>query len=148
MEKFAAVFIVIWLLMAIPAIVIIYRGIKKAQRTFAGILDQPILFREKMASGYSKKSFITRVGGANRVLDVIVTESEVCIKGINSIFSFVGSFYDLVHRVSRNDIVAVTNNGKQIDLSLVNQKGKRSDLVLMLKNADQFVSAVTDQPLV
>jgi len=142
LEKYVPIFLTVWLLMAIPAIIVAFRGIRKAKNTFEGVEHLPIVYREKGASGYSKKSLITRIGGANKVLDVIVTDTELCIKGINSIFSFIGSYYDLSHRVRRSSILSAQKVGRNVEITFVSAEGRQSDVVLFLKKSDQFLAAI------
>jgi len=142
MEKYVTIFFVVWLLMAIPSVVFAVRGIRKAKQTFAGVTDQAIRYRERGASGYSKKSILTRIGGANRVLDVILTDKEFCIKGINAIFSMVGSYYDLAHRVQRDKIVSARRVKNHVEVTFVSARGRQSEVVLMLKDNEAFMDAV------
>lgn len=142
MERYAVIFFAVWVLMAIPSVIFALRGISKAKKTFDGVDNLPIKYREKGASGYSKKSFITRIGGANKVLDIILTDTELCIKGVNSLFSFIGSFYDLSHRIKRENILNIQKVKNQIEIKFITEAGKQTEVVLMLKNGDQFLSAV------
>lgn len=142
MERYAVIFFAVWVLMAIPSVIFALRGISKARKTFDGVDIQPIKYREKGASGYSKRSFITRIGGANKVLDIILTDSELCIMGINSLFSFIGSFYDLSHRIKRENILNIQKVKSQVEIRFITASGKHTEVVLMLKNGDQFLSAV------
>lgn len=142
MEKFAIAFFIVWLILAIPSIIFALRGIKKAKHIFDGVDKQPVIFREKGASGYSKRSFITRMGGANKVLDIILTDKELCIKGINSIFSFIGAYYDLSHRIKRENILKIQKIKKQTEIKFISSKGRETVVVLSLKNGDQLLSSV------
>src|SRR5688500_11969823 len=72
-------------------IVTFYVGGRRAEQRFRDQRHQPIRFRERGASGYSNRSLITRLGGARRALDVIVTDTDVWLKGIWPPFSFIGT---------------------------------------------------------
>jgi hypothetical protein len=63
-------------------LVTFYVGGRRAERRFSTPERPQIRFRERGASGYSNKSLFTRLGGANRVLEVVVTDVDVWIKGI------------------------------------------------------------------
>lgn len=141
MEKYVGIFLTVWLLSAIPTIIFALRGIKKAKKTFEGIENQPIRYREKGASGYSKKSLITRMGGANKVLDIILTDTELCIKGIITIFSFIGFYYDLTHRIRRDKILNIQKVKNTIEIKFISNSGRQTEVVLILKNGDQFLAA-------
>ncbi len=144
MEEYAKIFIAVWALMAIPAAIFVLRGINSVRKTFEGIDNQPIKYREEGASGYSKKSFITRIGGANKVLSIVLTDTELCIMGINSLFSFIGSFYDLSHRIKRKNILNIQKVKNQIEIKFTTKAGKETEVVLTLKDGDQFLFALTD----
>jgi len=116
-------------------------GKKRVDSIFQGIEISKEIFREKRASGYSKKSVITRIGGARNALDIIVTDTDLCIKGIFLPFSVIGLFYDLTLRIKLSDIVEITPEGKEVEVVFSNDKGARS-IVLKMKNIDQFVHAI------
>ncbi|MCW8877150.1 MAG: hypothetical protein OQK51_08830 [Kangiellaceae bacterium] len=121
--------------------VFMYWGKRKVDSLFLGIEKAEEIFREKQASGYSKKSIITRIGGARNALDVIVTDAELCIKGIFFPISVIGLFYDLTIRIKLNEINEVTLKGKEVEIAFRKNKGARS-IVLQLKNPDIFIHAI------
>ena len=142
MEKYITIFIVVWFSLGIIPLYLFISGSKKAKKMFEDLPSSNFVYQEKGVSGYSKKSFFTRIGGARNVLEVIVTESELCVKGIMSVFTFIGTKYDLTHRVPLSNIVSASRNGKYVELQLITGKGKTSNIVLMLRNPDQFLQAV------
>ena len=81
-----------------------YRGGRKAEKRFPDLSLRRIQFRERGASGHSKKSILTTMGGASRVLEVIVTDGELWIRGIWPMFTYIGTKYDLTHRIPVNHI--------------------------------------------
>ena len=118
-----------------------YVGGRKAERMFAGLQLDTAKFREKGASGYSEKSIITKMGGASRVLDIIVTESELCVKGIFSAFTYIGTKYDLSHRVPLEKITSASKHDGDVKVSFISREGKHS-IVLRLADPDGFLSAL------
>jgi len=142
MEKYVTIFVIAWFSMGIIPLYMFISGSSKAKKMFEGISSSRFIFNEKKASGYSKKSFFTKMGGARNVLEVIVTEKELCIKGIMSVFTFIGTKYDLTHRVPLDNILNASMNGKAVELRLKNREGRISDLVLVLKNPEQFLRAI------
>ncbi len=115
-----------------------YFGGKKAEAIFKGLDLNKVRFRERGASGFSKKSIITKFGGASKVLDVIITDSELCIKGIYSPFTYIGSKYDLTRRVELANIRSITEKGSNIELGF----NVGNNVVLQLKNKDKFIKAI------
>lgn len=113
-----------------------YFGGKKAEAVFTGLNLNDARFRERGASGFSKKSIITKFGGARKVLDVIVTESELCIKGIYSPLTYIGSKYDMTRRVELSNIRRIIEKGPNIELSF----HVGNDVVLQFK--DKFIKAI------
>ena len=122
--------------------VTLYVGGRRAERRFRDQGQQPIRFRERGASGYSNRSLLTKLGGARRALDVVVTDDEVWVKGIWPPFSFVGTRFDLTHRIRRSLVRSVESRGDTVDLRFLSEEGADSHIVLILKNARAFVAAV------
>ncbi len=54
--------------------VVFYIAGRKAEKRFKDQGEQPVRFRERGASGHSQKSAVTKLGGANGVLEVVVTD--------------------------------------------------------------------------
>jgi len=142
MEQFATIFVAVWLLLTIPVVIFALRGIRKAKQTFESIEKRPVVFREKGISGYSKKSLITRLGGSNKVLEVLLTDTELGIRGVHPIFTFIGSFYDLSHRIKRENIINTQKVKKHIELTFMSESGHQTEIVLVLKNGDRLLAAL------
>lgn len=142
MEKIVIGFLVVWVLGTAISVWYAIAGIKKTNLIFGNISADPFIFQEKRCSGYSKKSIFTRLGGARNVLEVIVTDKELCIKGIMSLFTFIGTKYDLSHRVPLGNVTNVKLVKKNIELQLKTAKGSTSDIVLTLKNPGDFLAAM------
>jgi hypothetical protein len=117
-------------------------GSRRSERRFKNQLDQQILFRERWVSGFSKRSPITRLGGARRVLEVVVTDRELWIKGVWPMFSFVGTKFDLTHRVPKSGIRKVVARGQIVEIWFLNESGSESNVELELKEAVAFTAAV------
>ena len=116
----------------------------RAEKKFKGLLDNKILFREKGASGHSTKSFITKMGGASKALDVIITDVDLAIKGIYSPFTVIGTFYDLTHRIPRNNISSVELISEKVHLNFSSTKGKHT-VVLSLKDTNLFMKILGNE---
>jgi len=137
-ENFNTIFIAIFAYVAVSFFI---RG-RKAGKKFNVAELKNIVFHEKGVSGYSNKSFITKMGGASRVLDVIVADNQLWVKGIWGVFTDIGEYYDLTHKVPLSNIVNIDINGRKVDLWFVNKEGKESHITLVLKNAEEMVNAI------
>jgi hypothetical protein len=115
---------------------------RRADARFRDQGHQRIIFRERFASGRSNRSLLTKLGGASRALDVVVTDAELWIKGIWSPFTYIGTRYDLTHRVPLSDVrkVHLTNNGAE--LWFRNEEGSESHVELRLKHVEAFGAAM------
>jgi len=137
-EVFAGVFALIFVF----NVLIFYVGGRKAERRFEGHGREQIRFRERGASGYSNRSLLTKLGGANGVLDVVVTDADLWIKGVWPLFSYVGAKFDLTHRVPRSQIRSVQARDNAIELRFTNEAGTESHVVLKLKEPQTFMAAM------
>lgn len=129
------------LVLALNAVVF-YVGGRRAEQRFAGQVNQEIKFRERGASGHSNKSMVTKLGGANGVLEVVVTDSELWLKGVWPLFSYIGAMFDMTHRVPKSSIRKCTSFETTIELHFTNETGVESHVVLELKNPRAFISAI------
>ena len=129
------------LVLALNAVVF-YVGGRRAEQRFASQSGQEIRFRERGASGHSDKSMVTKLGGSNGVLEVVVTDRELWIKGIWPLFSYIGAMFDMTHRVPRSSIRKCISVENTIELDFTNETGVESHVVLELKNPIAFISAI------
>ncbi len=139
-------FFVLWVGTLIVVLGAFFLGGRKAEARFRNLDQQTIRFRERGASGRSHKSWVTKIAGANRVLDVIVTGSELWIKGIWPAFTYIGSKYDLSHRVPLDRVGPARIDGASVFLKLRDESGTESDIELRLRNPNEFVNAVGGSP--
>jgi len=99
--------------------------------------DVNILFEERWTSGRSHKSLITRMGGANNCLRVTVTDDELWVVP-HFPFSACAGLFDLDHRVLRDAITNVEQNGKIVHVTFELADGEGQRMELRLRNADRF----------
>ena len=123
-------------------VVVFYVGGRRAERRFAGQDDQEIRFRERGASGHSNKSLVTKFGGTNGVLEVVVTDRELWVKGVWPLFSYIGAMFDMTHRIPKSSIHKCTSIENTIELLFTNETGAESNVVLELKDPTAFKSAI------
>ena len=120
---------------------ILYVRGKKAEDIFKGLDLSKIQFREKGASGFSSKSLTTKFGGASKALDIIVTDDELCIKGIYSPFTYIGTRVDLTHRIKKRDITKIEEKGPKVELSFSKSDGGHK-ITLHIKEMAKFIQAI------
>jgi hypothetical protein len=135
-------FYILWFLIAGYVTIGFYVGGRRASARFHDLQNQTIKFREKYASGHSNKSLATKLSGANRVLDVIVTTQELWIKGIWPMFTFIGSKYDMTHRVPLSGVKNVRAEGKSVFFEITNESGSESPIELRLRDPNEFVRSI------
>jgi len=100
-----------------------------------------ILFEERWTSGSSHKSRYTRLGGANNCLRVTVTDDELWVAPHFPFSAFAAQF-DLDHRVRRDAITNVEQNGRMIHVTFAVDDGVERLIVLRLRNADRFCAVL------
>lgn len=142
LEQNPEVFYAVFALILVYNGIMFFRGGRKAEKGFPDIKTQNVIFRDSKASGYSTKNLTTKMGGARKVLDVIVTDKELWIKGSLPMFSFIGSKYDLTHLVPLSNVTNVSANDKNTNVTFTNSVGLTTVLVLQLKDSKKFADAV------
>jgi hypothetical protein len=123
-------------------VVTFYVGGRRAERRFETPWPQQIRFNERGASGYSNKSLLTKLGGARGVLEVVVTDADLRIKGIWPPLSYIGTKFDLTHRFPRSQVRSVQARDNAIELRFMDEAGAESHVVLRLKAPQAFMTAM------
>lgn len=117
----------------------------KAQgRSIRPKLPPDALFGESGASGNSERSFITRIGGASRVLLVWVTNRELVVEHIFpfNVFMFEDP-YDLEHRVPIQSITAVEVGAiNSVFVSFTDAENQPHKLRLYLRQPKAFIATL------
>ncbi|MGE0861090.1 MAG: hypothetical protein AB7I01_10675 [Gammaproteobacteria bacterium] len=121
---------------------VFYVAGRRAEKRFRDHGDQPVRFRERGASGHSLKSIVTKLGGANAVLEVVVTDQEVWLKGIWPMFSYIGSRFDMTHRIPKSSVRACAVLNETVELRFISEKGEDTHVVLELKDPVAFKAAL------
>jgi hypothetical protein len=86
-------------------------------------------------------SWLTKMGGANNSLDIIITDSELWIKS-NLIFAYFAQYYDLLHKIPLSDITSINRKGKSITVDFNTSTGEHKQVVLKTKNPIQFLQSI------
>ena len=132
---------VVGLIFVINLVTVYIRG-RKAEQRFNPNVRQEVKFRERGASGYSNKSLLTKLGGASGALEVVVTDAELWIKGIWPPFSYIGTKFDLTHRILRSQIRTVHAGAEAIEIRFTNEAGGESHISLKLRAPQAFMAAI------
>ncbi len=142
-----------WCLCAIVgALYFSWRWEEKRKRgpLFPALLDAPILYQENFASGRSRKNVITRLGGASYCLRLIVTTNEVWVTSFFP-FTLFTDFYDLEHRILKQNIIAVREKSiiftRLLIIAYINREGQRAEIELVSRCYDKFKQALEIVPL-
>src|SRR5687767_15323126 len=80
-----------------------YDNGKKALSIFPDINSVAVKYRDKTATGYSTQSWKTKVGGASRAIDIVVTDQELWLKSF-LLFAGITKQHDLLHKISLTKI--------------------------------------------
>lgn len=134
-------FTAIWIVLLLSMLAISYRRGKKALSIFPPLQSVQVLFKEKGVSGSSRKSLKTRLGGATKTLEIIITPEELWIRS-PLIWAGLGNQSDLTHKVSLNQITAVDYSAKQVVISFTDAKHSITTLDLLIKKAPEFVETL------
>lgn len=134
-------FIIVWCILAIGLLSFGFLKGKKILSVFPPLDSTKVVFREKRASGGSRKSFITKGGSATKVLDVIVTEKELWIK-CSLLMAGLSWAFDLVHKVSLSDINSIQINKNKVVISFKSPKNEVTTFDLKLKKAQEFFDLI------
>ena len=114
---------------------------KKALEIFPDISGVQVLFREKGASGYANDSFITKSGGAQKVLEVVITSDELWIKG-HPVFAGIGQMLNLLHKVDLQKVLVKDRKGKEVTITIQESKYNTTEVILILKKAKEFEAVI------
>ena len=134
-------FYLLWLGTLAFTLIVFFIGGRNAEKKFRDLKQQTIRFRERGASGRSHRSLATKLGGASRALDVIVTDRELWIKGIWPAFTFIAARFDLSHRVPLERVGSTRQDGRSVFVTVRDELDGESVLELQLKKPDEFLLA-------
>ena len=114
---------------------------KKALKLFPDIKSVNVMYRDKAATGYSTKSWKTKVGGASRSIDIVVTEEELWLSAM-VFFAGITKQHDLLHRIPLKKISSAKRDKDQIMLSFKDQKNAAHQIVVRTRDEEAFLSAL------
>lgn len=134
-------FLIAWFVVTAFGLMILYKRGKKALSIFPPIETVKVIYRDKAASGYSNQSLKTKLGGSNKLLDIVVTDKELWLKS-KLLFAGIGQTYDLLHKISLDKIENVEKNGNKVTVNFKTDNGQEKQVVLMTKRVDEFVQII------
>ncbi|BDD01378.1 hypothetical protein [Persicobacter psychrovividus] len=135
------IFLIVWVIVAAFILTTFYKRGKKALSIFPDIHSVRVVYRDKSASGHSNKSWTTKMGGARNALDIVVTDKELWLKSM-LLFAGIGKHYDLLHKVSLDNIIRTDRQGRKITVDFKTEDGKDKQVVFMTKRPDDFLKAI------
>ena len=140
--------LLIFLIVFLTVLVLFIRGValkwrehKLSSSRFPNRDSVRIIFEERWTSGCSRESLWTRLGGANKCLWIVVTDSELWVSP-HWPFGFLGMPYDLEHRISKRAISKIERTKKSVIVEFVRANGHAASLELRLRNTERFVDAL------
>lgn len=117
---------------------------KRSGVTFPKASDPDVVFCERFASGWSHKSWLTRLGGASNCLTVIVTRSQLAITTFFPFTAF-ASRYDVEHLIPISAITSLTPKGRVTELEYRRSDGTHRKLSLRLRKTNDFMRVIQEQ---
>lgn len=134
-------FFYIWLIVAVTITSIFFIRGRKAIEMFSDLDLLKVIYSEKNASGYSTKTFISRSGGASKVLQIIITDKELIVKTF-LFLAYVAEKQDLLHRIPFENILKTEiKKGvlfSKLFIEFKDQNGKIKEIVLISRNNIQI----------
>jgi hypothetical protein len=114
---------------------------KKALSIFPDITTVNVVYRDKGATGYSTRSWKTKVGGASRAIDLIVTKDELWLSAM-LLFAGITRQHDLLHRINFKKITSVKPDKGQITVNFRGEKGAVHQVVIRTRDEQAFLEAL------
>ncbi len=134
------ILIVVWLTAMLVMVFILYQRGKEALSIFPDLSSVKVLFREKGVSGYSEKSWLTKLGNANNVLEVILTNRELWVRSPVIFAGFLKTF-DLLHKVELKQVTVVKAEHSKLELGVRTKDGIERIIHLRMKKVSEFFIA-------
>ena len=135
------IFLIIWTVITVFILITSYWKGKKALAIFPNINFVNVIYQDKYASGYSTKSWRTRIGGTRNMLKIVVTDNELWLT-CNILLAGIGEYYDLLHKISLENIKKVEKQEKKITLDFKTNSGIDKQVVLITKQPEIFLKAL------
>lgn len=136
-----SILVLVFIAIAIVMLKTFYDSGKKALSVFPDIRTVTVKYRDRTASGYSTRSWKTKIGGASRAMEIVVTDNELWLRSF-LLFAGITKQHDLIHRIPLPRISRVRENHGQITLDFRNDKGEARQVVFNTKDTAQFLNSI------
>lgn len=121
--------------------VVLFFWVKHKGPKFPPRSSVTIRFEEKMASGRSHKSLLTRLGGARNCLNVIITGDELWIT-VMFPFNLIAYFYDGLQRIPLPLVRGASMSGRNVLVAYQRPDGTVGEYELQLKQPELFLTVL------
>ncbi len=140
-------FFYIWIVLVVTVVSLFFIKGRKAIQLFADLDLSKVLYSEKNASGYSTKSFRTKLGGSSKVLHVMITDKELIIKTY-LLAAYIAQKHDMLHRIPLENIVNTEiKEGSFFSKLFIRFKGQQEELkeIVILSKNNYQIKEILDQ---
>lgn len=135
-------YIILAIVAIITLIVKFYYWGYQALAAYPDIHSVEVKFRQQGASGWSNDSFVTQVGGAAKVLEVVVTTKELWTR-TSLFFAPFARIYHVFQRIELSNIIETKRQGRnRLDVHYRDETGENRSFSLVLRDVDRFVEAL------
>jgi hypothetical protein len=135
------IFLIVWAIVVVLILALMYRRGKRALSVFPDMGSVKILYRDQSASGYSTSSLQNKLGGANRTLDLLLTEDELWLTS-KLLLASIAEKYDMLHRIALENITQVQLDGKKLIVDFKTENDSKKQVVVMTKVVDRLITAL------
>jgi hypothetical protein len=126
------------------AIYIVWRYVQSRRRR-PNLTKDEIIFEERFASGCSQKNFLTKLGGANNCLRLVVTKQYLWVTSWFP-FSLLTPFYDLDHLIAWSSVQSIRRDRSlrtpTFFITFTTDDGKSHCLKLAPRDPDKFAQSL------
>lgn len=143
MENDKIIFLIWLIIMALLVIIMLYRG-KRALSIFPNIESVDVKYHDKSAKGYSTKSFMTKMSGANGFFEIVVTQEELWLKS-TLMFSHILKTNDLLHKVPLNKITNCQRKKLDVIVDFKTNENLHKQVVLRTKDPNLFMIKLNER---
>lgn len=135
----------LWIAAGLIGLVFLLAMYVKRRSRCPRISPDDVLYQESFASGHSTKNLLTKLGGANNCLRLVVTKDCLWITSWFP-FSLFTTFYDLEHVVPRSSLRAVEPTSvfwkKGVRITFLDEASEVHTVVAVLRDVEGFLAAL------
>jgi hypothetical protein len=139
--EIGSIIILVSIGLAIIMLKTFYDSGKNALSIFPDIRTVHVIYRDETASGYSTKSWKTKMGGASRAIDIVVTDKELWLSSF-LLFAGITKQHDLLHKIPLNKIAVAKEKEGRITLNFKSDKGESKQVVIITRDKTAFLKSI------